>query len=416
MSKSTQFRVGFLFNHDAAHQVAHIAPVLAAMRREHPHVHVLALVSTSEQERVARHVASGEGARGFACVRLHTPRLLRRLFTLTNAIPLGRYYILKRYRRLFASLDALVVPEITSSWLKTGLGVRRPALILLPHGAGDRAAGFCAEVRRYDRVLLSGRKVRDRMLAQGLIAPDNHDIVGYPKFDLPEPPRARLFDNERPTVLYNPHFDPRLSSWYHLGRAVLEFFAARPQYNLVVAPHVMLFRKRVQISLASWHVRWVRDFARAFAGCENIRFDPGSASSIDMHYVANADVYLGDASSQVYEFLRRPRPCIFLDGHGADWQDNDDYRHWRLGPVLRNVDALDAVLGDLAGMHARYVDAQREAIAETFDVNETRASVRAAHAVMDVLEARARRAAAHAPVAVPARATMGTRQTAPAGP
>ena len=41
----------------------------------------------------------------------------------------------------------------------------------------------------------------------------------------------------------------------------------------------------------------------------NLRFDPGSPASTDMTYTRAADIYLGDVSSQVYEFIAEPRPC-----------------------------------------------------------------------------------------------------------
>ena len=56
-----------------------------------------------------------------------------------------------------------------------------------------------------------------------------------------------------------------------------------------------------------------------------------------MTYMLAADIYLGDVSSQVYEFLLEPRPCIFLNGHNVPWQDNPYYSHWTLGQVIDDV-------------------------------------------------------------------------------
>src|SRR3546814_11806747 len=95
-------------------------------------------------------------------------------------------------------------------------------------------------------------------LAQAeLLKDDGHAIVGYPKFDLP--PRTggpRLFPKERPTVLYNPHPSPALSSWYSMGPQILDWFAAQDRYNLIFAPHVMLFRKRLTASLSPFALGW----------------------------------------------------------------------------------------------------------------------------------------------------------------
>ena len=43
-------------------------------------------------------------------------------------------------------------------------------------------------------------------------------------------------------------------------------------------------------------------------------------------YVRAASLYIGDASSQVYEFLERPRPCIFVNCHGVEWRGRKNMR------------------------------------------------------------------------------------------
>ncbi len=53
-----------------------------------------------------------------------------------------------------------------------------------------------------------------------------------------------------------------------------------------------------------------------------------------MDYTLGCDIYVGDVSSQVYEFLVRPRPCLFLNAHGAEWRGNPDYAMWAFGPVI----------------------------------------------------------------------------------
>src|SRR5690606_4003226 len=144
---------------------------------------------------------------------------------------------------------ALVVPEKTSALLKTRFGLRT-ALIHTRHGAGDRAIGFDKASSRFDLVLLSGPKIRDRLEQAGQLKPGGYAIVGYPKFDLPPArPSGPLFDKPRPTVLYDPHPSPSQSSWYRVGPAVLEWFADQDRFNLLFAPHVMLFAKRWTIGL-----------------------------------------------------------------------------------------------------------------------------------------------------------------------
>jgi hypothetical protein len=79
-----------------------------------------------------------------------------------------------------------------------------------------------------------------------------------------------------------------------------------------------------------------------------------------MTYTQGADVYLGDVSSQIAEFMVRPRPCLFINSHGAKWQGNPDYLFWELGPVIDSVDGLGHALRDAVNGHAAWRERQRD--------------------------------------------------------
>ncbi|MGI4746275.1 MAG: hypothetical protein ACRYFY_09565, partial [Janthinobacterium lividum] len=302
---------------------------------------------------------------------------------LRHVVPFRRIAILRENLDVFAGLDALVVPETTSTLLKTRFGLGSLKLIYLPHGAGDGAAGFQPATRHMDLVLLSGGKVRDRMLALGLIAEDRHAIVGYPKFDhLEHDPEERFFDNDKPTVLYNPHFNPLLSSWYPLGAQVLEWFASQDRFNLIFAPHVMLFRRLLHTSLIHRTVRYRPGVPKRFLHHPMIRVDKGSRRSIDMSYVRSADIYLGDVSSQIYEWIQRPRPAIFFNTHKPDWHDIADYRHWALGDVIETIGDLPLALDRATTFPDAFAARQRQAVLDTFSISGQPAGERAADAIL----------------------------------
>ena len=105
-----------------------------------------------------------------------------------------------------------------------------------------------------------------------------------------------------------------------------------------------------------------------------------------MTYTLAADIYLGDVSSQVYEFLIAPRPCILLNPHKADWRDDPNYAFWHFGPVVDDVESLDVALREAARTHEGYLPVQREAFSRTFDLQPTPSSVRAAVAIGDFLK------------------------------
>jgi hypothetical protein len=402
-------RVGFLFNHEGAHQVAHSLPIALALSRLRPDVAVELFHAGGEGEAEIRRLAAGTPHRcALTRLEIESPagRLLRRIAR--DDVPIARIARLRDNAPRFAGLDALVVPEKTSLLLKSRFGLPGLRLIYTSHGAGDRAVGFDAATGRFDFSLLPGRKVRDRMLAGGLTAPGRHAVVGYAKFDtLADAATPRFFDNGRPTVLYNPHPSPRLSSWYRMGRAILDYFRASRDYNLIFAPHVMLFRKRLTIGLDPFGIARPGRIDPAWRAAPHMLIDTGSPASIDMRYALGADIYLGDASSQVYEFLIRPRPCIFANPRRLRWRGDPDFAHWRAGPVIEDIAGLDAALARRAEDVARYAPVQRAMFAETFDLTETPSSERAARAIVDWLDPPARRPR---PTPRPAAASLRQRE------
>jgi hypothetical protein len=387
----TETKIGFLFNHDAPHQVGHIAPIINHLI-DIANIKVIAMATSEEQLDRLRDIVGNQDNVRFEIMKLEVPVYLRNIFRKLNMLaPIQRLYILKRYISMFQTLDCLVVSEMTSSILKTHFGITTP-LVILPHGAGDRAIGYKKVISHYDYVLLSGTKVRDRMIEIGLIQAENHCIVGYPKFDLiksRKQEKENYFNNMKPIVLYNPHFDPLLSSWYNMGLDVLDFFADNPDYNLIVAPHVMLFKKKLQVSLENGRIKFTKNIPSRYYKCPNIRIDLGSMSSVNMDYTLTADIYLGDVSSQVYEFLYKPRPCIFLNSHQADWMENPNYMYWHCGPVLNKVSDLAMTLENIKAIQETFHDSQVTRFQETFDLKEIPSSLRAANAIVSFLDFRA---------------------------
>ena len=106
-----------------------------------------------------------------------------------------------------------------------------------------------------------------------------------------------------------------------------------------------------------------------------------------MTYTESADCYLGDVSSQVYEFLYRPRPCLFLNSHGHSWRGNPNFEHWNAGPVIERPEQLAAALRQTRENHAEvYLPIQQQMLARSFDVSERPSSQRAAQALLQFME------------------------------
>jgi hypothetical protein len=378
-------KIGFLFVHERSHHIPHSAPILNALALQSSKYEIHAFVRKPENLVLLKSLLSSEALRRINLTVLKTPVAATGLeFLAGGAAPIGRIGALYANRNLLKNMDVIVSPETTCLLLKTRFGLDKVKFVYSQHGAGDRSIGFNPSLKKFDHILIPGQKILDRMLNDGIVCDCNSSVVGYPKFDIVDlsaTHSSRLFDNDNPTVLYNPHFDPGLSSWFGQGEQVLEYFSERPDYNLIVAPHIMLFTRRLHVSGDFRNLKWRRRIERRYFDCPNILIDTGSNASIDMTYTRAADIYIGDVSSQVYEFLYQPGLCIFLNTHGVDWAGDPNYAHWELGKVISSPTEIDGLLAQRTWLRQFYMERQKTAFRNTFGNSATGSANRAAQAL-----------------------------------
>ena len=371
-------KIGFLLDDYSAYQLLHAAPFAFALSRRYPEVDVQLIVGRRETAGMLRRLAQYYPGQRCRHVEAEVPRWVEWVDPLARLVTFARKPLLRRMNTdIFRELDMLVSSELSASRIKQAAGLDRLRLVYTHHGAGDRSATFNEKLRDFDLVFASGEAQKRRLLGERLVAPDRCAVVGYPKFELAGalssgPP---VFPESRPTVLYNPHFARGESSWQRFGRAVLETFRRQDRYNLIFAPHTRLYQRALR--------HGARPLGR-YRACPHIHIDTGSDASIDMTYSNAADIYLGDVSSQIYEFLRKPRPCVFLDAHGvARWRDNPSYRYWRAGEVVRDLaDLLPAIARVRENMDS-YRPVQERLFDETFSETPIAASDRGADAIAE---------------------------------
>jgi hypothetical protein len=388
----SSLRVGFIFNHEAFHQIAHAAPILNEMVRLCNNVDLYAIASLPQAKTVIKSYLHHDSLAQVSLMDLPiNKRLQPFLQALDKIVPASRLAFLYLNRRFLNSFDALIAPDATLLKVRQFFGVSRPKLIYTNHGAGDRSITVHKSLKNFDFLLFPGTKVRDRMHNRHLIKDNNYAVIGYLKFDacaqtIKNP--KRFFNNNRPTILYNPHFDPKLSSWYKMGAEILEFFYNNKEYNLIFAPHVMLFKKRFHASVEHVLVRMRRDIPEKYKNCDNILIDVDSEQLIDMSYTMSADLYMGDVSSQAYEFLLNPRPCLFLDPSGTSWRGDENYKHWNAGSVITQTADLAYALKAAFVSHSQgYREIQQKLFQETFDYDpKMSAAHKAAVALQRYLE------------------------------
>jgi hypothetical protein len=351
-------RIGFLAI-SQAHQYLHWIPAALELARR-PGVRVDVLCPSRA---------------GIRFIKSYDPDRLLRFKWIPVSLRDGLFDLPKRkrvqilYRRLFRRYPVLVTTESTSTRLREDPKFRG-ALVRIRHGAGDTATRVDdPRLKQFDLSLVGGEKDRRRLVAGGL-AEDEVVVAGYAKFELVRPP-SPLFGNDRPIALYNPHVRPDLSSWHEMGGAIIREMENLADWNFVVAPHVKLRGPPDHDSEAA-----------------NILIDRGSERSIDMTYTQAASVYIGDASSQVYEFLAEPRPCIFLNAHGFDWRGKEEFAHFAMGQVIERPEDLGPALAKAVELQPKFEPLQRAAMKDSIDRSPVPASVRQADAILAFVEKR----------------------------
>lgn len=364
--------VGFLFN-GGDHQMLHMAPVAAELARQGTCSITLFVPSPKDGEHLARVLAL-----------LDAPLAIRHLPTPSWLKLLAAVYRSERHKvpsllagwSLLRVLDVLVTAERTSTILARLPG-QAPMLIHIPHGAGDRARGFEKRIRLFDHVIVAGPKDRDRMLAERLVTPESCSVSGYVKLSTmlrlrSAAPAAPLFPNDRPVVLYNPHFETGLSSFRAFGGAVADATRSLSGHNFIIAPHV-----RLRDSLSGDE----RARLQGLAVRDRVIVDLGSERSTDMTYTMAADIYVGDVSSQVYEYLHVPKPCVFLNASGGDQTGDANFACWQFGEVVvRPVDVSSAIERAPA-LHARFAEKQAAGVRDAVGPVDECAAGRAASVI-----------------------------------
>lgn len=287
-------------------------------------------------------------------------------------IPRKGFWIKKNKKYILENFDAVVFTDFFHKYLLNSRKSNSPKLMKFPHGIAGRAYAFKEMELDFDFQLLVGMFQYNQFKKLGLLG-KFPVIIGYPKIDLVKKISHHIiFNNKKPTVLYNPHFDPEFTSWEKVGLKILDFFYKQDQYNLIFAPHINLFN-------GNNSKNDTKTLPSHLFECKNIHIDLGSEASVNMTYTKNADIYLGDVSSQVYEFLIEPRPCIFLNVNNFEYKNDSNFRFWSCGPVINEAGDLKKVIQNTIAEFSHYKPIQERITSENFYKEEgTTPSQRAA--------------------------------------
>ncbi len=339
------------------HQIHHLAPVAAELSRLLPERDVVCIAADRRTCSALQYVREALSAASVRIELVETPFMGRLLSALFNRKSSRKrpllFSLLKRLRKA----AAIVTPERTSTILRK-MGLNDALMIHFRHGAGDRAPESERRLSAFDIVALPGEKDSIRAVEQGY-PQEKIRICGYVKLDFFKNIKRDLpglFANQRPTILYNPHFDPEASS-LPIADKVIKTILEQTECNIVFAPHIRASENMKSSERRKWD---------SLASPERVIVDLDSPRLTDMSYTLTADIYLGDVSSQLYEFLVHPRPAVFINAHGVKWMGDRRYAGWLLGEVAESLDELPSCIDRAIARHPDVAEIQKIAVDEAF--------------------------------------------------
>lgn len=192
------------------------------------------------------------------------------------------------------------------------------------------------------------------------------EAVGCPKLDpWHKGERGKEKNKESPTVVVSFHWGPSLcpemtSAYLHFEKTLPELAKS---YSLVAHSHPRSSRR-----MANRYKRLGISFTKSFD-----------------EVLDNADLYITDNSSTLYEFASTDRPVVVLNSPEYRRDIEHGLRFWEMADVGVQVDdpvdlpgAVEEALRDPAPTR----DRRREIINTVYSSHDGSASVRAAHAIM----------------------------------
>jgi hypothetical protein len=370
MPERQRAEVAFLFLGETL-LIPHLYPIVEALGAAQPARPVDLWVSTSMHE----DLLSGWSPPG--SVRIRRAPGFRRLPDTapgTNPPLPAKMPMLARLAPYLARTPVAVCAEQTSLWLPRLLPLKT-RFVKTSHGVGSMSARDDKRRRAAFFTMVPSERERATYLQRGM-DPERITATGYVKAAFRQKTDERLlFPETRPTIFYNPHWKAARSSWPLWGRQVVAMLAAQDTYNVILAPHQRLVETCPD----------VRGALAAVADLPHVHCDLDSFAMVDGSYTAMADIYLGDTSSQLLEFLMTPRPAVFLNTQKPDWSEDTSYDMWGAGEVVTCAEEIMPAIGRAPLRHADYAPFQRDYAESALGDVSGAAAGRAAEEILRIL-------------------------------
>lgn len=215
------------------------------------------------------------------------------------------------------------------------------------HGTSDKPFyfNFPEVMERYDLCLCYGQRQVDKFHRRNI--PITSVITGCAKLEESVPYPGRLFEQDKPIILYAPSWQ-RYSSLKRF-HSVIETLSE--QFNVLVKPHPATGKAAAEGGEQCENYPFVQMLARSQS--KTLRVVQLDNIIPLMHH---ADLFLGDIGGSIYEFLYFNKPAVALNPDPARFSASDDLLSetylWNFLDVVHDPGKLiDAVKANLEDDH-----------------------------------------------------------------
>jgi len=371
-------RIAFLFI-NGTHHVYHTLPTAIQAAVRYPDSHIILICGSDHNYKMIRAAIPEPIPDNLEIVGVKEPFRFKYLNYKHKQYPLPKE-VFRKSLPILKKVDAIIGTSHGLGMYAKDCGLSNVKVIYQCHGCGDRAYSFDPALADFDLILVPNSLYQRRIAAVQGMQKTRIEVVGYPKTDIVKKRALKesLFNSTNKTFVYCPHWEKELTSYALWGKQLLDYFQRNPQYNLIFAPHILV---------KHWGHRLKYDTKLSqYRSASNILIDFKSDALVDMTYLLAADCYIGDISSQIYEFLLlQIRPAIFLNAHGVAWKGNPDYAFWECGMVIDAIEELDAACKESLRKN-HFSNIQRKRIEERFSITNGKPSEIAADAIFQIID------------------------------
>jgi hypothetical protein len=284
----------------------------------------------------------------------------------------------KSYHKLIKSNKAIIRESdviLTASWgiprLLQKYDLRDRCVIYTRHGANIGDNEYKKGLPEYDCVFITSNKMYDQLKELSILSKLKSYIkIDYCKFDYlfkNTGIEGDLFKNDLPVILYNPHFQNHRSSLFRDGEKIIDEIVKSNKFNVILSPHPLVNK---------WH--FFKRIKLKFPKSDKLIIDWSSIHQVNFDYMRKADIYLGDTSSSIYEWLYFDKPMIFYNSHNVDWEDKPFFDFWHWGYVVNNLEDLTERLNSIIKGSDPFKTVRRENKNYVFGEVDGKASYRTA--------------------------------------